>query len=86
MSNNDCTCQDLLCPAISCKTLITSPPKVTWEERVATPTLENALSHVRVLAEACTMHNEALRSIAGALQSSYGTLQKISILSIINLI
>ena len=42
-------------------------PKVIWEERVATPTSENALSYC-VLAVACTILNEALRDVMGALR------------------
>ena len=42
-------------------------PKVIWEERITTPTLENALSHC-VLAVACRMHNEVLPKHCGLLR------------------
>jgi len=52
-------------------------PKVIWEKRVDTPLpSENALS--RVLAVACTMHNEALWKRYGSLRESYGALWNVT--------
>jgi len=50
--------------------------KVIWEERVATPTSENELSHC-MLAVACTMRNEGLRKNYGALQDVMGALRNV---------
>jgi len=71
--------------------IVTSPPKVIWEECVANPTSENALVPLRVLDVVYTMRNEALQSVTGR----YGSvmelfrnvtepLRKISILPITN--
>ena len=55
--------------------MLTSPPKVIWEERVATPTSENTACASCI---ACTMRNEALRKRCGSLRNVTELLGKIS--------
>jgi len=52
---------------------LTSPPRIIWEECVATPTSENAL--FRCMCYSCTMRNvrEPLRNLTEALRNRWGS-------------
>jgi len=54
--------------------MITSPPKVIWEECVATPISENALSH-------CVCYLKPVQSVTkryGTLRERYGALRNVT--------